>query len=429
MLKIRSAKRHFLSLLPIVLSVQILLAPAYVYADDQPTPPPQSGSAAPAVTEIDQSYVFKSGNDQPETLNVSVAGIEVDSATSAKALAWYLEQIAEAKGPVEKVALLPTEFNASDAPLDLKDYQKIEIKKDGLAGLAADLQNARTDAGTPSRKSAASRLLGAVKGLFSNRYSLTVIRAGGVGMAAYTGFVFSKLPLTETLVAAATIGFISGAIQYNVKLYTDFLSQKGWFSRGAQALAGRIGQVFGLDYEKTKARLRDSIPFNFVFNQSLKGFLLQAAILAFVNFEFFALGSPLHPLYWPTVSSILVSSIFSQVGQGTLDSAISVHKDSSKGEISDACGARKDCILNRLEVTTAVKILAVALVANFATVLVAGDNSQTAYLGKQILTGVTIAGATYWSYLLSRYDILIRGKIVHACTPCAKFLSPAGVCN
>jgi len=394
--------------LALLLSLLIAIPPAAFAKQDDV-------ADAQELTEITQSYRLTTENGASEGLDVTVSGIQVNSPSEAKAaLKWFWRRQVEAKGQgdasIQKFALVAAGADADVPAVDLSEFEKIELPADGFAELAAGA----------SDQSLTSRLKTLSRFLISQKYSLAVIRAVGVGGSVYTGFVYSKLPLVESLVASATIGLISGAIQLNVKGYTELLLRQGWIARSSQSLAARISQVFGLDYEKTKDRLRNSMPFNFVFNQSAKLTLMTAAIYSLVNLEFLALGSPLHSTLWSAVTSVTVATLYSVFGQGAIDSAIATHQGELKKNILEDPDS-----LKRLEIKTAVKILSIALVANFAAVLVTTDNMETVYVGKQILNGITLGGLTYWSYLLFTYDQTVRAKLKSLRAYCGSLLTRA----
>lgn len=405
-------KRFARQILSFVLAGETIFAPVNAFAHNAEAAT-QAEAHGPSITQINQSYELLTGDKSK--LDVSVSGVEVKSPADEKeALAWFTQELAKAGGSAQKFALIPQGSESSDVPAG---FEKLEIAPQEMAELAKDL--------SPQDASVARRLTNLTKRLATGRYSLAVIRAVGVGGAAYTGFMFSKLPLMESMVAAATIGFISGAIQYHVKWYTDFLFRQGGIVRGTQALAARIGSAFGLNYEKTKERLQKSMPFDFVFNQSTKVALMAAAILSIVNFEFFALNSPLQPDFWSTVSSVIVASIYTVTGQGALDTSIAANKEYAKKELGgdDMPLDSKAKALERLEITTSVKILSVALISNFASVLVSSTDPQAIFVGKEILNGVTLAGLTYWSFVLYRYNDWIRGKIKAGNSFCQRLLT------
>lgn len=397
-----------------ILTIQVSLATFPVRAAEGQAPKP-----GPQLTELKQDYTFTDENGQTKTVEVEVTATEVSSPEEAETAKEWFRREQEKSPAAEHYALVADGQEPSQDGIELKNAEKIKIPKEGFEQLGQWLTDSKSDNAEiqAKRDSAANRFFHLVSHLASNRYSLAMVRFIIVGGAMYTGFVYSKLPLWPSAVAAGTLGLISGAIQLNVKEYTNFLTRHGAVVNIPQTLISRVAQVFGFNYMKTRERLSRSLPFNFVFNQSVKLFVVSSAILAIANLEFFLMDAPLHHSYGETVSSILMTAFLNISGQGTFDTAVATHKDELKKQLDDPSK------LKRVEVTTAIKVVSVALVSNLATSMIATGSATTEYIGRDILYALTAGGIAYWSYLLFKYDPYVRGIFKSLKTKCTNWLS------
>lgn len=394
-------KRFTRQILSLVLAGATIFAPLTTYAKDGEATPVR-GAQDLNVSRVNHELL----SDGKPLANVSVESRDVNSPEEAKeALKWFSEQQAKSNAASsEKIAVIPLGADSSEIPAG---FQKVEIAPQEVAALANDLGR--------EHKSISQRFKSLTKRLPIGRFSLAVIRIAGVGGAAYTGFMFSKLPSWESFLAASTIGVISATFQF--KWYTNLLQRKGALVRGTQSLAASIVSNFGLDYEKTLKSVQNSMPFDFAFNQAGKIFVIAAGILSIINFEFYAMHLPLYPDFESTVVNILKTAGYTVIGQGTLDTAIATDNHYAKKENGD------EKAVKRIEITTSIKILSVALVANFATTLVGSGNPDAILIGKQIVNGVTLGGLTYWGYNLYRYNDWVRNKIKSASSLCQRLLT------
>lgn len=290
--------------------------------------------------------------------------------------------------------------------------------------------------------------------------TLALARGSVNGTVISLSFIASGLDHQAAWITGMTLGAISGAIQYKIKPFSDFLEKKGWIHGWYKRAMGKYiylsslysGYRSGLGHELAKeaAKAVENSFMNLKFSESAlynanmitKWWAVEVGILGLADIMFRVMGSPLEADIMSSVSAVLITSTVATFGQGIWDFAFITDKakreEALKNQalelervnaLTEEAQTEIDKGYSKVKFGLAIKAFTISVTSNIAAALMLTGNDATSALATTMMTGLSVAGASYYGYIQYKYNDGLRLKIQQVKTrlaqSCSSFLEKA----
>ncbi|MEK6555642.1 MAG: hypothetical protein AABZ31_10405 [Bdellovibrionota bacterium] len=363
--------------------------------------------------------------------------------------------------------------------IPLSRFQKIRNWVAGITGQVDNVEETQADISAPSKRAAIKKSIDQFIYKFSTDQlrvplvagqslklnylpTLAIARASVNGTVISLSFLASDLPHAAAWVTGMTLGAISGAIQYKIKPFSDFLEKKGWMHSwykkalaryiyvAALASSYRSGLSYDLAKNVAQASEDDFMQLKFtdsaLYNANLvtKWWAVEVAILGLADIMFRVAGSPLETSILASVSSVLYTSTLATLGQGTWDFAFIIDKAKREEQLlKDNIDVLDPSHINHakaqeehgkgyasIKFNLAIKSFAISVGSNVAAaLLLAGDGEATKLVANTLIGTLSGAGALYYGFIQLKYNNALKMKISQAkqkvAQSCSSFLADA----
>ena len=272
--------------------------------------------------------------------------------------------------------------------------------------------------------------------------TLGVVRGVANGTVISLSFMASGMPPAASVAVGAALGATSGMIQWKIVPFSKFLESEGWvhsfYKKAASqfiflnTLAGAY--TTGFDFSLSRQIALDAqkrfleLPFakSALYNTNLitKWFLVEVLILAAADIGFRLAGSPLEATAAGSIAAVLTTSALATVGQGTWDFGFIIDKAKKDEELKQ----RREALIaadqlteeaseeieraqSKVNFSLAAKAFTISVTSNIAAAMLLTGSEATEILASNLMTGLSVAGASYYGYVQYKYNKGLRQKI------------------
>ncbi len=259
--------------------------------------------------------------------------------------AFYSDEVLNKYNLPKNLAREAIEKNWSNYFPDNKS-ESFELGEKGLAELY-NLREPSSEKFNPFQRIESGKLKEFPERAF--RITLTAVRTGIGGAASGWAFAVTGLPIVPSIIMGTMVGGMSGAVQWWIDPFVEFLETKKVTGSAKNWLISKMPFLEKVGINKVKDLSKKSSQFNFY----LKWFLTEFAFVSVIESTLGVMGAAdiieHNKLFWEVAGGMATSSLFTLATQGVWESSVVKEFSPKEERIKQMLmHARKNKQINRI---------------------------------------------------------------------------------